>query len=102
MGAGGSAEALDTPEAIEKYRRLYPGDRESTFDAYVKVFFERPAARSFPGGWSNFSKCANAEPARVRDDPDMVEHAESLMRQAGYEADDSGRPSKGRRWFDHV
>lgn len=96
--AGGRSEALDNPEAIEKYRMHYPGDREATFDAYVKVFFEMPEANKFPGGWTAFSKSANAEPKRVSDDPALVTYAESLMRKAGYEADDSGRPGRGRRW----
>ena len=95
---GGSQGALDSPEAIERYRHWYPGDREATFDAYVKVFFDRNEARSFPGGWAKFSSCANAEPAPVRDDPELVAQAESIMLAAGYEPDDSGRPAKGRRW----
>ena len=96
--SGGGTEALDSPEAIEKYRHWYPGDREATFDAYVKVFFDRSEARSFPGGWGRFSSCANAEPAPVHDHPELVAQAESIMRAAGYEPDDSGRPAKGRRW----
>ena len=95
---GGSQGALDSPEAIERYRHWYPGDREATFDAYVKVFFDRNEARSFPGGSAKFSSCANAEPAPVRDDPELVAQAESIMLAAGYEPDDSGRPAKGRRW----
>jgi hypothetical protein len=69
-----------------------------TFDAYVRVFFGTSAARAFPGGWTHFSRCANAEPALVAKEPDLVALAENLMRSSGYEADDSGRPSKGRRW----
>lgn len=98
---GGPAQPLDTPEAVEKYRSRYVGDRESTFEAYVAVFFSgSTSARSFPGGWTNFSRCGNAEPALVRDEPELVRQAEELMRLAGYEADDSGRPAKGRRWVE--
>ena len=95
---GGHPQKLDTPESVEKYRNRYPGDREATFDAYVEVFFRYSGARSFPGGWTSFSRCANAEPALVQDEPRLVRWAEELMRSAGYEADDSGRPGKGRRW----
>ena len=95
---GGLQQSLDTPASVEKYRERYPGDREGTFDAYVEVFFSMSGARDFPGGWTNFSRCANAEPALTRDAPDLVQRAEDLMRLAGYEADDSGRPRKGRRW----
>jgi hypothetical protein len=97
-GAGGEPEPLDTPESLEKYRARYPGDREPTFEAYVEVFFRLSGARDFPGGWTNFSRCANAEPALVRDESALVSGAEELMRVAGYESDDSGRPKKGRRW----
>lgn len=99
-GGGASGEILDTPASVEKYRDRYPGDREATFEAYVEVFFHGPTgARSFPGGWTAFSRCANAEPALVEQEPKLVARAEELMRLAGYEADDTGRPRKGRRWF---
>lgn len=97
--AGGSSSTLDSPAALEQYRSRYPGERESTFDAYVEVFFRLSGARSFPGGWTNFSRCANAEPSLVRNEPGLVSRAEDRMRAAGYEADDSGRPSAGRRWM---
>lgn len=96
---GGDQEKLDTPGSMEKYRSRYPGDREATFDAYVEVFFRVSGARSFPGGWTAFSRCANAEPALVQQEPNLVRWAEELMRSAGYDADDSGRPGKGRRWI---
>jgi hypothetical protein len=89
---------LDSPQALEKYRSRYLPDRESTFEAYVEVFFRLSGARDFPGGWTMFSRCANAEPALVRDEPSLVTRAEELMRAAGYECDDSGRPRRGRTW----
>lgn len=95
---GSSADVLTSPEAIEKYRERYLPHREATFEAYVEVFFRLSGARSFPGGWTAFSRCANAEPALVRDEPKLVAHAEELMCAAGYEPDDSGRPNAGRRW----
>lgn len=95
---GGLQQSLDTPESLEKYRHKYPGNREDTFEAYVEVFFRLSGAGDFPGGWTHFSRCANAEPALVRDEPGLVLRAEQLMRLAGYERDDSGRPNKGRRW----
>jgi len=95
---GGTSQALDKPEEVEKYRARYPGDREATFEAYVDVFFRLSGARDFPGGWTSFSRCANAEPALVEQEPTLVSRAEGLMRLGGYEADDSGRPHKGRRW----
>jgi hypothetical protein len=94
---GGIVGTLDTPASVERYRSRYPGDREPTFEAYVKVFFSR--ARDFPGGWTYFSRCANAEPALVRDSASHVRRAEEIMTGAGYVADDSGRPGKGRRWW---
>ncbi len=90
--------ALDTPAAVERYRALYPGGREATFEAYVDTFFRLSGARNFPGGWTNFSRCANAEPALVTNVPELVRLAEEHMRAGGYEADDRGRPIKGRRW----
>jgi hypothetical protein len=69
---GGSQQSLDTPDSVETYRKRYPGDREATFDAYVEVFFRLSGARNFPGGWTHFSRCANAEPALVREEPALV------------------------------
>ena len=97
-GVRGSAKALDTPEALEDYRSRYIPDREATFEAYVEVFFHSASARNFPRGWTMFSRCANAEPALVRDEAKLVARAEEIMRLAGYEADDSGRPRRGRTW----
>jgi len=96
--AGGSPTVLDTPEALERYRERYQPDREDTFEAYVEVFFRLSAARDFPGGWTMFSRCANAEPALVRTEADLVARAADLMRAAGYVHDDSGRPRRGRTW----
>ncbi len=96
--ARGTPQVLDSPAAVERYRDRYPGDREATFDAYVDVFFRFSQARDFPGGWTHFSRCANAEPALVSGEKELVRRAEELMRLGGYEADDSARPTKGRRW----
>jgi hypothetical protein len=90
-------ESLDTPESVEEYRSRYADDRQETFDAYVLVFFNSEA-RQFPGGWTHFSRCASAEPERKETAPALVARAEALMRAAGYVADDTGRPLKGRRW----
>jgi hypothetical protein len=95
----GSPGKLDSPEALEKYRERYLPDRKETFEAYVEVFFRVGSARNFPGGWTMFSRCANAEPALRRDEPHLVARAEEIMRLAGYEPDDSGRPRRGRRWL---
>jgi hypothetical protein len=92
-----SPQSLDTPESVEEYRSRYADDRQDTFDAYVEVFFGTEA-RDFPGGWTHFSRCASAEPERKETAPALVARAEKLMRAAGYEADDTGRPVKGRRW----
>ena len=100
--ASATAEVLDSPAALEKYRSRYPGDREATFEAYVDVFFRLTGARAFPGGWTALSRCANAEPALVAREPALVARAEELMRAGGYEADDTGRPQKGRRWVRRV
>ena len=96
-----STQSLDTPESVEQYRTGYAGDRQDTFDAYVEVFFTTDA-RQFPGGWTQFSRCANAEPERKETSPVLVVRAEALMRAAGYVADDTGRPLKGRRWTKDV
>jgi len=97
--SSGSTSQLDTPASLEKYRDRYPGDREPTFEAYVEVFFRIDAARNFPGGWTMFSRCANAEPSLVEKDRALVERAEGIMRAAGYVKDDSGRPRQGRKWW---
>jgi hypothetical protein len=48
-----------------------------------------------------FSRCANAEPALVRSDPELVERAQELMRRAGFVVDDSDRArGTGRRWVE--
>lgn len=93
--SAGSPERLDSPAAVEKYRSRYPGDRAPTFDAYVAVFFSTPGVSDFPGGWTKFSRCANAEPALADGEPELVERAESIMKAHGYVADDSRR---GRIW----
>ncbi len=98
-GSHGPSDALDTPEALEKYRPRYLPNRETTFEAYVEVFFRSTAARQFHGGWTMFSRCANAEPKLVATEPKLVARAEEIMRLAGYLADDSGRPNEGRRWL---
>jgi hypothetical protein len=98
--SGGSPTSLTTPAAVERYRSRYPGAREATFEAYVDVFFRLGAARSFPGGWTAFSRCANGEPALVATEPELVRRAEEPMRVGGYDADDSGRPQgHGRQWL---
>ena len=94
-----TAEQLTSAQSVEKYRTRYTAERQSTFDAYVQVFFSGTAeARAFPGGWTLFSRSANAEPALVRDQPDLVQRAEQIMTAAGFRSDDSGRPGRGRRW----
>ena len=70
--SAGSSNSLTTPESLEQYRSRYLGDREATFDAYVEVFFRIREARTFPGGWTMFSRCANAEPALVDTEPELV------------------------------
>lgn len=96
---GGTERILDSPEAIEHYRARYSPERQPTFDAYKYVFFHLQGARDFPGGWTMFSRCASAEAALTESHPELIQRAEELMRQAGYELDDSGRPGKGRKWF---
>jgi hypothetical protein len=93
-----SVVSRDTPESVEDQRSKFPEDRQETFDAYVLVFFNTDA-RDFPGGFANFTRCASAEPERKATSPALVARAERYMRDAGYEADDSGRPQKIRRWF---
>ena len=92
-----ATQSSDTEESVEEYRARYTGDRASTFDVYVEVFFNTDA-RDFPGGWLAFSRCANGEPERRETAPALVRRAELLMRDAGYVADDSGTISGGRRW----
>jgi hypothetical protein len=95
----GSPTSLTTPASLEQYRARYPRDREATFEAYVDVFFRLSAARNFPGGWTKFSRCANAEPALVKTERELVRRAEDLMKVGGYEVDDSGRArGRGRKW----
>jgi hypothetical protein len=95
----GTPDELDSPASVEKYRSRYPGDREPTFQAYVAVFFGFADARNFPGGWTKFSRCANAEPALAREQPRLVERAERIMRDAGYVPDDSNRNRGGGRMW---
>ena len=90
--------SADTPESVEEYRDRFTEDRQETFDSYVLAFFNTDA-RDFPGGFLNFTRCANADPERKETSPALVSRAERIMRDAGYEADDSGRPQKTRRWF---
>ncbi len=93
-----STTSADTMESVEQYRDRFAEDRQDTFDNYVLVFFNTDA-RTFAGGFLNFTRCANAEPERKATSPALVSRAERYMRDAGYEADDSGRPQKSRRWF---
>lgn len=93
-----SPTSADTLESVEEYRSRFAEDRQETFDAYALVFFNSDA-RDFPGGFLNFTRCANADPERKATAPALVGRAERIMRDAGYEADDSGRPQKTRRWF---
>lgn len=93
-----STTSADTMESVEQYRDRFAEDRQDTFDNYVLVFFNTDA-RTFAGGFLNFTRCANAEPERKATSPALVSRAERFMRDAGYEADDSGRPQKTRRWF---
>jgi hypothetical protein len=91
-----ATRSADTEESVEEHRSRYTGERESTFDAYVTVFFNTDA-RDFPGGFLAFTRCANAEPERKATAPALVMRAERLMRGAGYEADELGAVG-GRRW----
>jgi hypothetical protein len=79
---------------VEQYRSRY-GPRPETFEAYVDVFDNVPGAGDFPGGWTTFSRAANAEPAM---DEELVRGAEELMAAGGYEPAPK-EPGKGRRWF---
>jgi hypothetical protein len=92
-----ATQSVDTAESVEQYRTGYSADRQDTFDAYVEVFFTTDA-RQFPGGWMQFTRCANADPERKETAPGLVIRAEAFMRAAGYAADDTGRPHKSRRW----
>jgi hypothetical protein len=97
--ASSAPKVLRSPADLEHYRSRYTAERQPTFEAYVDVFFRVENARSFPGGWTKFSRCANAEPVLTRTEPRLVERAEALMRAGGYQVDDSGRArGKGRHW----
>lgn len=88
------ASPSDRSGAIwEKYRERY-ATRPETFDAYIDVWRRSSTAQAFVGGWTAFSKAANAEPAV---DPASVSHAEEIMRQFGYESE-AKVPGVGRRW----
>lgn len=78
----------------EQYRERY-GKRPETFEAYVDVWNRFASARAAFGGWSTFSRAANAEPAMP---PEQVRRAEELMRLGGYEAGPKLQRA-GRRWF---
>lgn len=78
----------------EKYRDRY-GNRPETFEAYVDVWQRSSGARDFPGGWTAFSRAANAEPAI---DADLVARAEQLMVLHSYYAGPK-EPGIGRRWW---
>lgn len=91
--AAGQRSATPGAPIWDKYRTRY-GNRPETFDAYVEVWQRSSGARDFPGGWTAFSRAANAEPAM---DADLVARAEELMRLAGYEAAPK-EPGVGRRW----
>jgi hypothetical protein len=92
-----ATRSADTEESVEEYRARYTGERESTFDAYVEVFFNTDA-RDFPGGFLAFTRCANAEAERKATAPALVLRAERLMRDAGYESEELGAVGGGRRW----
>src|SRR5262249_49076078 len=97
----GSSEILDTSATVEKYRQRYSQDRQATFNAYVDVYFR--LVKHFPGGWTNFSRCPNAERDRGEKPPELVSRAEQSMRMAGYVADDSGREhGRDRRWVSGI
>jgi hypothetical protein len=81
----------------EQYRERYLSERPETYEAYVDVWVNDPAARRRFTGWASFSQCANAEPAKRRDVPHLVEEAEAFMRRHGYEIGPS-TPRGGRRW----
>jgi hypothetical protein len=90
----GESRAGSVLVQVEQYRSRY-GPRPETFEAYVDVFDNVPGADDFPGGWTNFSRAANAEPAM---DGELVRRAEELMATGGYESTPK-EPGKGRRWF---
>lgn len=92
-----ATQSAETEESVEQYRARYPGERAATFEAYVEVFFNTDA-RTFPGGFLNFARCASAEPERKATSPALVRRAELLMQDAGYEADDKGVIAGNRRW----
>lgn len=92
-GSGRSPGEAGVP-IWEKYRERY-GNRPETFEAYVEVWQRSSGARDFPGGWTAFSRAANAEPAI---DADLVARAEQLMRLHGYETGPKEH-GVGRRWW---
>lgn len=68
--------------------------RPETFKAYEDVWKNVRGAKSFKGGWTAFSRAANAEPAMPRR---KVRKAERLMMKGGYVSDEKA-PNVGRRW----
>ena len=81
----------------EQYRDRYLAERPETFDGYVKVWTADVDARSTFRSWATFSQCANAEPAKQREAPQLVAQAEALMRRNGYQIGPSTTRG-GRRW----
>lgn len=81
----------------EQYRERYIAERPETYDAYVDVWLNVPESQQRFTGWATFSQCANAEPAKQRDVPQLVSGAEALMRLGGYEIGPSTSRG-GRRW----
>jgi len=67
----------------EQYRDRYT-QRVGTFEAYVEVWQRNRTAQQRFGGWSIFSRCASAEPAMQREQPERVALAEEVMRSEGY------------------
>lgn len=92
MSTAASSSRFETP-IWEKYRDRYK-ERPETFEAYVDVWQRLTGARSFPGGWTLFSRTANAEPAV---DAALVRRAEDLMELGRYRLGLSTRHG-GRRW----
>jgi hypothetical protein len=82
----------------EQYRERYLSERPETYDAYVSVWTTDPDVRHKFAGWVTFGQCANAEPAKRRDVPHLVEQAEAIMRRHGYEVGPSTARG-GRRWI---
>lgn len=67
----------------EQYRDRYR-QRPETFDAYINVWTSNPSARTHFSSWATFSRCGNAEPNKVKEQPHKVRRAEELMKAAGY------------------